>query len=145
MSFPARLVFDALPGAWTLTRDIEDARAGAGGFAGAAHFTAQADGALLYEEHGELTLGAWRGPAWRRWRYSLEGDALVIRYPDTNAELHSFRFAEDQNGDLSSKHAHHCREDRYDAVFRRLPNGAIMLTYAVTGPAKDYRLSSALD
>jgi hypothetical protein len=136
---PAQSLFDALPGVWTLRREIEDERFGAGTFEGRATFATQPDGTLLYEEHGELRLGAWRGPAWRRWVYALEDDALVVRYPRTNAELHSFRF-----DDGSAQHKHICGADRYDASFRCLPDGALKLSYAVTGPAKNYRLRTLL-
>jgi hypothetical protein len=140
----ARLVFNSLPGAWTLRRDIEDERAGSGSFVGSAQFTAQVDGSLLYEEHGELTLGAWRGPAWRRWIYDCEGDALVIRYPEAHAELHRLVFEKGPDGSLSARHTHICGHDRYNAIFRRFPDGALSLAYQVTGPAKSYRLQTAL-
>lgn len=144
VSAPSRSIFQALPGAWTLRRAIEDTRFGAGSFTGTADFSPQPDGALLYEELGELTLGAWRGPAWRRWIYALEGDALVVRYPGTLAELHSFVFAAEPNGAVSARHVHLCGEDRYDARFERGADGSLHLAYAVTGPAKDYRLTTIL-
>jgi len=136
---PAQSLFDALPGAWKLHREIEDSRFGAGTFTGSASFATQADGTLLYEEHGEIQLGAWRGPAWRRWIYALEGGTVMIRYPGTNAELHAFRFNES-----SAQHEHVCGADRYDASFQCLPDGALTLSYTVTGPAKSYRLRTLL-
>ena len=138
----AQTLFDALPGVWTLHREIDDARLGAGRFEGCATFAAQADGVLLYEERGELRLGAWRGPAWRRWIYVLEGDALVIRYSDTNAELHTFRFSPEPG--CFARHTHICGADRYDATLQRLPDGALTLSYVIIGPAKDYRLNTRL-
>jgi hypothetical protein len=83
---------------------------------------------------------AWRGSAWRQWIYATEGDALVIRYPATNAELHTFRFAEDG----SAAHVHFCDRDRYSALLQRLPGGDVSISYDVTGPAKDYRLRTLL-
>ena len=140
----ARTVFDSLPGPWTLRRDIEDERAGSGSFVGSAQFTAQVDGSLLYEEHGELTLGAWRGTAWRRWIYDCEGDALVIRYPETRAELHRLVFEKDQDGSFSAQHTHLCGLDTYAATFHLTPRGPVLLTYRVTGPAKACRLRAAM-
>lgn len=137
---PAQTLFAALPGAWRLHREIDDARFGAGTFEGRATFSPRPDGTLLYEEHGELRLGAWRGPAWRQWAYALEDDALVIRYPGTNTELHTFRFADDG----SAAHVHFCDPDRYSAAFQRLSDGALTLSYVVSGPAKNYRLSARL-
>lgn len=137
---PAQSLFDALPGIWTLRREIEDARFGAGTFGGRATFATQPDGTLHYEEHGELRLGAWRGPAWRRWVYALEGDTLMIRYPGTGVELHAFRLGE---GGVAT-HVHVCNPDRYNAELKRLPGGEISLAYDVTGPAKDYRLRTML-
>jgi hypothetical protein len=136
---PAPSLFAALPGAWGLSREIEDTRFGAGTFEGRATFAPQPDGTLLYEEHGELQLGAWRGPAWRCWVYALEGDALVIRYPSTGAELHTFRFNEG-----SARHAHLCGADCYHASLEYLENDALKLSYAVSGPAKNYRLRTLL-
>jgi hypothetical protein len=137
---PAQTLFVALPGTWTLHREIKDARFGAGTFEGSATFSRRPDRTLLYEEHGELRLGAWRGPAWRQWAYALEGDALVIRYPGTNTELHTFHFAEDG----SAAHVHFCELDRYSALLQRLHSGDVSLSYDVTGPAKDYRLRTLL-
>jgi len=138
----AQLLFRALPGAWMLHREIDDARFGAGTFAGRATFTTHADGALRYDEHGELQLGAWRGPAWRRWIYALEGDALVIRYPGTNAALHTFRFSPEL--ERGARHTHFCGADRYDASLKHEPDGALALSYVVNGPAKNYRLNTFL-
>lgn len=136
---PAQALFKVLPGVWRLRREIDDTRLGAGSFDGGATFTPRVDGALLYQEHGELQLGAWRGPAWRQWVYALEGEALAVRYPGTGAELHLFQFDESL-----AHHEHICGADRYDAVFRRMPDGALSLSYAVSGPAKNYRLRTLL-
>ena len=140
----ARSIFEALPGPWTLSREIEDGRFGAGSFTGTATFDAQPDGALLYREEGELTLGAWRGPAWRRWVYALEEDVLVVRYPGTLAELHSFAFIANSNGGASARHVHLCGADRYEARFEWRDDASFQLAYRVTGPAKDYRLNTFL-
>ncbi|MBI3439468.1 MAG: hypothetical protein HY054_12610 [Proteobacteria bacterium] len=139
-SSPAQSLFEALPGAWVLHREIEDARLGAGAFVGRASFAPQADGRLLYEEHGELQLGARRGPAWRRWIYALEGDALAVRYPDTLDELHLFRFGDGR----SAQHRHFCGADCYQADLSRGADDSFSLLYAVSGPAKDYRLRTVL-
>ena len=136
----ARDIFENLPGAWTLSRIIRDARLGCGHFNGEASFAARGS-ALLYEERGELELAAWRGPVWRRWLYACEGDALVIRYPNTDVELHAFRFVGDAR---SAEHTHLCGDDRYHATLAYAPSGAISLGYVVTGRAKDYRLRTVL-
>jgi hypothetical protein len=140
----ARSIFQALPGAWSLRRGIEDACFGVGSFSGTAVFDTRADGALHYQERGELTLGAWRGAAWRHWIYTLEGEALVIRYASTLAELHSFAFAAEPNGGASARHVHFCGADRYEAHFRWRRDGSFQLAHRVTGPAKDYCLDSLL-
>ena len=149
----ARSIFAALPGAWSLRRDIEDARFGAGSFTGTAVFAPQSGETLLYEEQGELKLGAWRGPAWRRWIYALEGEALAIRYPgrypDSRAALHCFVFGREPNGEagahhIHARHIHCCGEDRYDARLELRSDGSLFLGYRVTGPAKDYRLTTIL-
>lgn len=68
----------------------------------------------------------------------------MIRYPDTNAELHTFRFVEGAGGGSSAGHMHVCGADRYAATFRLTPYGPILLTYVVTGPAKDYHLRATM-
>ena len=145
----ARSIFRTLPGVWSLRRETEDARPGAGSLTGTVVFIAQPGGALRYEEQGYLTLGAWRGRAFRRWIYALEGDALSVRYPDTWAELHCFVFAAEPSGEtgaqhIHAQHIHICGEDRYDARLELRPDGSLLFAYQVTGPAKDYRLHTLL-
>ncbi len=144
MTALAASVFQALPGVWTLLREIDDARFGAGSFVGTADFSPQPSGVIHYEERGELVLGAWRGAAWRRWIYALEGDALIVRNAVTLRALHSFTFAAEPNGGACADHVHLCGEDRYAARFEKRANGSLLLAYAVSGPAKAYRLTSVL-
>lgn len=123
-----------------LHREIEDARLGAGTLDGGASFTPQPDGRLLYEERGDLQFSVWRGPAWRRWIYALEGNAVAIRYPETLAELHIFPFAVGK----AARHTHVCGADRYHAELARGADGSLSLAYSVKGPAKDYQLRTLL-
>ena len=137
MTTPLDRLFGRLPGAWLIARSIDDDRLGAGRFDGRATFAPQAGGALLYEERGELRIGDWRGPAYRRWLYRRHADVLEVLYPDGGALLHRFDFA----GAYSAMHTHLCGEDRYEAIFT-LSDTSFTIGYTVDGPAKRYRLRS---
>lgn len=132
-------LFDRLPGAWSVARTIADEQMGAGRFEGQALFKPQTETSLLYEETGELVIGAWRGPAYRQWLYVCSPTALDIFYPDAKTLLHHFELGA---GD-SAQHIHLCGEDRYAAQLSLTGEDAFALSYKVEGPSKRYALHTA--
>jgi len=142
MTATLRQFFARLPGAWTVTRTIDDSRLGTGRFTGQAVFAPNGDGALLYAENGELTLGDWKGPAYRRWLYTRQDNALCIYYPDGSVLLHRFPFAADS---AHAMHTHFCAADRYEAEIQLLGGGRYALNYAVYGPSKEYMVRTVYE
>ncbi|PKP83919.1 MAG: trigger factor [Alphaproteobacteria bacterium HGW-Alphaproteobacteria-2] len=125
-------------GAWRLERRIVDLRGGVEGrFEGRALFTPGADG-LVYEESGQLCLGAAQPvEATRRllWRTCPRG-GIAVFFADGQA-FH--RIAADR---LMPGDTHVCAPDIYhvDYDFRAWPVWSA--TWRVVGPRKDYRLIS---
>ncbi len=140
MAASLQRLFASLPGAWSVARTIADERMGAGRFEGRALFKPQTETTLLYEETGELAIGAWRGPAYRQWLYVCSPTVLAIFYPDGESLLHRFEFA---TGQSRAEHTHLCGEDRYCAQLSLTGESEFALRYAVEGPSKRYTLHTA--
>lgn len=127
----------AFAGDWTLTRRIEDHRAGAPGrFEGTARFQPAAGG-LAYRETGLLTLGT-SAPlrATRSYVWQAAVDAIAVRFADGRF-FHAFAT------DAAEPRAEHdCPPDlyrvRYD--FRDWPHWRV--EWRVAGPRKDYAMLS---
>lgn len=133
-------LFCSLAGAWSVSRTITDHRMGSGHFDGHAVFTRQGDSALICDERGELVIGGWRGPAFRRWLYVREESRLSILYPDGETLLHSFDFDADTT---CAEHTHLCGKDQYRAGLVLTADGGFTLSYSVDGPSKRYALRTA--
>ena len=130
MSLPEYLL-----GAWEVDRDLEDARHGAGRFAGRATFSRDGDG-LVWEESGRMRLGGYAGPARRRLRIVPDGGGWEVRFAD-GRPFHRL----DLSGGGCQMH-HPCGEDRYDGELEVLGPDAFALRWRVTGPAKAQRLDA---
>ncbi|MFO1106692.1 MAG: DUF6314 family protein [Amaricoccus sp.] len=130
---------EAFIGGWSLTRRIEDARAGqTGRFEGHAAFRPTPEG-LAYREEGWLTLGAAaavpvRGE--RRYLWQAAGDRIVVRFGDGRF-FHAFAALE-----AEPEAEHDCPPDfyrvRYD--FRAWP--LWRAEWRVRGPRKDHVIRS---
>jgi hypothetical protein len=141
-----------LAGDWDVVREIADHRTGqAGSFRGQASFRPAAaghasaagqqgslDGRVLdFTEHGELRLGSHRGPASRSLRYYGRSDGSAdVRFSD-GREFYRLDLSYG-----SSKAAHPCRADRYVVTVTRLSADAFSEVWRVTGPAKDYDMTT---
>lgn len=126
-----------LEGDWRIRRRVVDRRAMAvGRLIGAARFTPCASG-LLYEENGELRLGAHRGPAFQRLLYRLTAPAVAeVRFAD-GRPFHAL--------DLSQGVAtlrHDCAPDRYEGCWIARDGDRFTVRWAVAGPRKDQRIVS---
>jgi Family of unknown function (DUF6314) len=136
-----------LHGDWDVVREIADHRSGvAGSFRGHASFrpqpeAADADGldgrVLELTEQGELRFGARRGPASRSLLYyGCSDGSAEVRFADGREFYHL---------DLRTGacHAvHPCRADRYAVTVTWLSADSFTEVWQVTGPAKDYDLTS---
>ena len=138
-----------LAGEWDVVREIADHRTGqAGSFRGRASFRPRPEpaaaepagpgGAVLeFTEHGELKFGDHRGPASRSLRYvgRSDGSAAVCF-----ADGRDFYQLDLRSG--SCRAVHPCRADRYSVTVTWLSPDAFTEVWQVTGPAKDYDLTS---
>ena len=141
-----------LAGDWDVVREIADHRTGqAGSFRGRASFRPAAagqaaaagqpgglDGRVLnFTEHGELRFGSHRGPASRTLRYYGRSDGSAdVRFAD-GREFYRLDLSYG-----SSKAAHPCRADRYVVTVTRLSADTFSEVWRVTGPAKDYDMTT---
>jgi Family of unknown function (DUF6314) len=138
-----------LAGDWDVVREIADHRSGiAGSFRGRASFRPQAepatadsggsDGRVLeFTEQGQLRFGSHDGPAGR--------SLLYLGCSDGSAEVRFADGREFYHLDLRTGacHAVHlCRDDRYAVTVTWLTADSFTEVWQVTGPAKDYDLTS---
>jgi hypothetical protein len=128
---------DFLTGQWNVVRDISDARSGTTGrFRGTASFTPAAGGARFAEE-GELAFGSHRGPASRSLIYAARTDGAADVFFADGREFFRLDLT---SGDCQAEHL--CRADRYEVTVSRTGDDSFTEIWRVTGPAKDYQLSS---
>jgi hypothetical protein len=135
---------DFLAGQWRAEREITDFRSGTRGvFTGTASFTRLDDpadpGALTYQEHGQLTFGGHRGPASRCLLYvpAVDG-AVAVRFADGR----DFYRLDLRSGCCEAEHP--CRGDQYAAIVRVLGPHVFTEQWRVTGPGKDYVMTTTL-
>lgn len=92
---------------------------------------------LSYEEQGILEMGAYRGEATRRYRFtSCQGSRAEILFDD-GAPFHTV--------DLATGRAdavHHCGDDLYEGRYQVLSRDQWTLDWRVTGPRKALSIST---
>lgn len=122
-------------GEWTVTRRIEDRRAGREGtFSGRAVFLPDGDG-LDYREEGSIAFpGQPPLRAERRYRWRAEGARIAVLYAD-GRPFHSFSQA------LPGAE-HLCAPDLYQVRYAFEGWPVWECVWDVSGPRKDYRLHS---
>jgi Family of unknown function (DUF6314) len=129
-----------LLGRWQADRAIEDFRSGQrGSFAGIATFAAAEPGGLTYREQGELQFGGHRGPASRSLLYlpAADGSAAVLF-----ADGRPFFTLDLRTGACAAEHP--CGRDSYQVTVRVLGPDAYTESWRVTGPGKDYEMTTRL-
>jgi uncharacterized protein DUF6314 len=126
-----------LTGHWNVVREISDRHAQRSGrFTGTASFTPAA-GAVQYAEAGELEYGDHRGPASRSLIYEGRDDGTAdVFFADGRA---FFRL--DLRRDRCEAD-HPCRADLYRVTVERTGPDSFTETWQVTGPDKDYQLTT---
>lgn len=126
-----------LSGRWRIARRISDARLGiTGRLMGHAVFTPSPEG-LVHDENGDLRFGAHAGPAARRYRLIIDRPSKAeVRHADGSV-FHQIDLISGQAEIL-----HQCGSDQYVGRYRVLRDDRFAVTWHVTGPRKDYRLST---
>ena len=131
-----------LLGEWDVVREVRDYRSGRTGvFRGTARLGPEpgdsAGNVLSYREHGELTFAGHRGRASRSLSYREQPDgAADVRFADGRPFYQL---------DLRPGHCraeHQCGADRYVVFLRVLSDDSFTETWRVTGPAKDYEMTT---
>lgn len=123
-----------LPGTWRVERALEDARAGAGRFAGSATFTPVA-GEIEWVETGRMTLGGYDGAARRTLRLVRDATGWEVRFAD-GRPFHRLDLEDDRCG-----FEHPCGADRYRGALAVHGPDAFEIGWEVDGPAKAQRLT----
>ncbi|MDU8913621.1 DUF6314 family protein [Aestuariicoccus sp. MJ-SS9] len=129
--------FAEFAGAWTLSRRIEDHRAGATArFEGTARLD-PVEAGLAYSEEGQLQMpGQPPIRAERRYLWVKNG-AQVSVFFDDGRPFHSFIPGDDTPGA-----AHWCDPDQYDVAYDFSAWPHWTARWRVHGPRKDYTLTS---
>jgi hypothetical protein len=123
-----------LLGRWDLSRSIQDHRSGTHGlFSGRAVLAAGTGGRARYDEEGELSFGAHRGPAARHLEYARLGDASVFLYfsnglPFVGLDLRTGAW----------RSIHDCDQDRYEIETVVRSDRVLTEYWRVTGPDTSY-------
>ncbi len=131
-----------LLGEWDVVREVRDYRSGrTGAFRGTARLEPAPGGSagsvLSYREHGELTFAGHRGPASRSLSYRERPDgAADVRFADGRA----FYRVDLRAGHCRAEHL--CGADRYVVFLRVLSGDRFTETWRVSGPAKDYEMTT---
>ena len=134
--FPVSDLRAYLSGAWRVTREIDDRRAGQhDAFTGTAHFRADGDD-LVYEETGTLQLGGYEGEAARVYRYCFPQrcDQADVQFDD-GLPFHQLTLT---NGSWSGVHL--CDPDTYDGMVTTVGLDSWRSLWTVVGPRKDMEL-----
>ncbi|MGC2485489.1 MAG: DUF6314 family protein [Acidimicrobiales bacterium] len=124
---------DYFVGTWHVERTITDSLSDDDGmFEGTATFTRNDEG-VAFEETGVMFLGAYRGPARRRLRYTEGPDSSIdVCFVDG----HHFVSIDLASG--TSRDVHLCERDRYDiTTFVHSPD-RFEERWHVSGPSKSY-------
>src|SRR5690606_24254370 len=131
---------NSFEGRWQLSRCIEQEGAT---MLGAATFARTADGGLLYEEAGLLTLRDGQTlRCTRRYRFVARGESLVILFndgPDAGKPFVELVFADTTPGVLIAADKHFCGRDIYAVEYRLQLPASYETDVLVAGPNKRYR------
>ena len=127
--------FADFEGHWSLTRTIQDARAGQVVQAdGAAHLY-RAEAGLIYDEEVTLRIpGQPEMKGTRRYQWRDGGDHVAVHFED-GRYFHALRLGAAQASDH-----HDCPPDSYDAAYDFLEWPRWNVRWTVVGPRKSYEM-----
>jgi hypothetical protein len=129
-----------LTGTWTIERSISPD----GRFRGTAGFMQRADGDFDYSEQGELVLPTGRFAAGRRYRFEPHETGFSVHFVDTAPRLfHRVELGRLPDGAWTGEAPHPCGNDLYVTAYRFAPDGTFTIINRVSGPNKDYVVTSA--
>lgn len=118
-----------LIGTWTFQRDLDDRHHGVHGrVAGEMIFTAE-DDRIRWHESGTLSWRDAHTPVTRTLFVAEGTDGWIVTFQDGRF-FHDWR--------LGTPVRHPCGADDYRGLIEIVPGDSLMITWAVTGPGKDY-------
>ncbi|GHE75723.1 hypothetical protein GCM10017786_00640 [Amycolatopsis deserti] len=135
----AARLFAALPGQWTITRNLP----GVGRMTGSARFHAAGPDLLHYREDGRLTLdGGQTLEVYREYHYRLEPGLIRICFaePGPPRTLHVLRF-----DGVAASDVHLCGQDTYAGHYEFPEDNRFTVGMRVTGPQKDYVIETTYE
>lgn len=129
-----------LVGSWSLNRVIE----GQATMQGIATFTPLDEGRLAYREHGSLKLAnGITVQAEREYVFSGgDGGFKVFIREDPPRLFHEVLLSASSGGELSGHARHFCKPDEYQSAYMFMPDGTFVVRHAVSGPRKDYTMTT---
>jgi hypothetical protein len=136
---PKARLFDLLAGSWRISRTIDPH----GALDGTATFTERDGGWLAYSERGELTVDGGRFTARRSYLFEPRPDGFAVWFDGQPRRLFHEIVLDGEEGDrLMGSATHLCRDDLYLSLYRFEPGGVFTIRHRVTGPNKDYTVTT---
>jgi hypothetical protein len=129
-----------LIGSWSFERVIE----GQATMQGIATFTPLDSGWLAYREQGDLKLANGTTlQAEREYVFSNCGGGFKVFFKEDPPRLfHEISLSALSGGELSGRAGHLCKRDDYQSAYMFLPDGTFVVRHVVSGPSKDYTMST---
>ena len=134
------VVIKKLAGSWSFDRVIE----GQGTMQGIAIFTPLDRERLAYREQGNLKLlNGIELQAEREYIYSKSDRGFQVFFKEIPPRLfHEISLSKSVGGELSGDAGHRCNLDNYRSTYTFLPDGKFIIRHAVSGPRKDYTMTT---
>ncbi|MBK3662385.1 hypothetical protein JJE66_14145 [Bradyrhizobium diazoefficiens] len=129
-----------LTGSWSFNRVIE----GQGTMQGVAIVTPRDEATLAYHEQGRLRLlNGTELEAEREYVLRRTGGGFDVFFKETPPRLfHTISLSASDGGALSGSAGHLCSLDDYQSTYAFLPNGRFTIRHVVSGPRKDYTMTT---
>jgi len=134
-------VMKRLTGSWSFNRLIE----GQGSMRGLATFTPLDPDDLAYSEQGRLKLlTGTELEAEREYVFRKHSRGFDVFFKETPLRLfHAIELAVSDDGALNGSADHLCNFDRYQSSYTFLVDGRFVVRHVVSGPRKDYTMTTA--
>jgi hypothetical protein len=133
-------VMNGLAGAWSFDRVVE----GQGTMQGNATFTPLDQDRLAYREQGRLRLpNGTELQAEREYIFERCDGGFEVFFKETPPRLfHVIALAPRVGGGLGGAADHLCNLDTYRSSYTFLPDGGFVVRHVVSGPRKDYTMTT---
>ena len=133
-------VTEKLIGSWSFDRLIE----GQATMQGIATFTPLNEGSLAYREQGHLKLlDGTELEAEREYIFSNSNGGFEVLFKENPPRLfHEISLSASIGGELSGSAGHLCNLDNYQSTYTFLADGRFVVRHVVSGPRKDYTMTT---